>query len=401
MAGGGGSFLAAPVVSAVTSAPSGSWTQIPEPRAIRSGTTTYFGYVNGSTGDVEVRSLPDGGTASAPFVLHAALNYPADTHDAPAIHVRPDGHLVACYSAHNGAVMYTRISTSANDASAWGSETTFGGVAVTYATLVQRLAEAGQPLYIWYRDVDSGTSHLTYRKSWDGGATWGSAVRVFAVSGKAVYWKIASDGQWRIDFVVTDSNTSFATCRIYHFYADDTDYHQSDGTAIGAYGPEFDTSHLTLVYDSSSGPGWPTDACLDASNRPRFVYSVDNGSGTDSLFAYASADSGGAWTLSTVLASVGAGIVDPSPVACIDPLVPTRCLLTRKVGAHFEIWRYTTGDGGMTWYGAPLTSGSSVENLYPLTVRGHAPGTVSALFLQGTYSGAETGTSLAVMGVTG
>ena len=392
--GGAGSFAAPPGPVTLTSAPYGGWTQIPEARATWFNGVVYFGYVNGSNGNVEIRSYA-AGVVSAATVLHSAMDTPADSHDAPAILVRPDGYIVVAYSAHLGGTLYTRVSSAAEDISSFEAEVTITGLTYTYPILVQRLAEVSDPVYLWYR---TGTTGLRYHKSSDGGATWaaGNAGDPVYADG-ASYWKIVSDGQWRIDFVITQGNPSGATCPIGHFYADDTGWHQSDGTDIGDPGGSgFAFADITEVYDSSDGPAWATDAYLDASNRPRFVYSIDDG-GTDSAFRFASADAGGAWTLSTILASVGFGIVDPSPVATIDVSREDRCYLVRHIAGHHELWRYSTADGGATWTGSAITSGSAVDNLYPVFVRNHPTGLV--LWLYGDYVGAETDFDMGIKAV--
>jgi hypothetical protein len=370
----------------ITNPAAAGWTQIQYPKAAYYNGKTYFGYVNGANGNVELRTYTHAtGVISAATVLHAALSTPADTHNAPAIIIRNSDHkIVAAYSAHNGDSLYVWISTNAEDISA-GTETDVdvpvGSGKYTYANLVQLSGESNA-LYLFYRNNTAGVAFWQYTKSTDGGATWATYQELYSTAGKFTYWKVANDGVSRIDFVVTDDNPANPSSKIYHFYYDGT-FRKSNGTALVVSRP-FTATDLTLVYDSSSGPGWMTDAIIDGNSRPRFVYSVDNGLGTDSSFCYARW-TGAAWVVSTILASVGFGIVDPSPVAALDAQDTTLCYLVRKIGSHFELWRYRTPDDGLTWIGAPITYASSVDNVYPASIKDHASD-FTTLWLAGTYT---------------
>ena len=75
--------------------------QRPAPLPLPAGHLTLFGYVEQTTGDVElgIYNHATGGVTVRP--LHSALGY--DAHDSPSIMVRPDGYVVAAYSSHGGA----------------------------------------------------------------------------------------------------------------------------------------------------------------------------------------------------------------------------------------------------------------------------------------------------------
>ena len=392
-AGGAGAFMPPRGPFVVTTPTAGGWTQIPEAHAVYDpgSNTTFVGYVDGTSGNVEIVAYDNAtGITSAPTVLHAAISTPADTHCAPGLLIRDsDKRIIVAYSGHNGPQLYVRVSTNPQDISAFNTEetlhTTIGGTAYTYPILIQRLAESGQPIYLWYRDYAGGTSYMTYTKATDvDGGWWSTQTHVYANPGHYTYWKITSDGQWRIDFAVTDDNPQSGPCSIWHFYADATDYHQSDGTAIGAYGPPFNTTHLTLVYDTAtSGPAWPTDLILDGSNNPRMVYPIDLG--TDAMIGFARW-TGSAWAASTVVASIGKNTSDPVAIACLDASVLAQCHLSRYIGSQRELWRYTTGDSGATWSGASLTPSPADDNTYPTAVKGGHPPGFAIAWLAGTYT---------------
>lgn len=396
-AGGSGAF-ALPMPSGpfvLTSAPSGSWTQIPDPTAFYYNGKTYFGYVNGSNGNIEIRTYTHAtGIVSAATVLHAALEYPPDTHDAPAIILRTsDRRIVAAYSAHNGNDLFVWISTNPEDISA-GTETNIDGAVgsgvYTYPNLVQLSGEAGA-IYLFFRNFGGGvTAQWQYTKSTNGGASWSTEEEVYSVPGSASYWKVTTDSVNRIDFAVS-SDFPAVTSKVGHFYYDGT-WHKSDGTTISASRP-FTFTDVTQVYDSSGGPAWPTDVCLDGSNHPRIVYTIYLG-GSDSSAKFTRWN-GSAWVTSTILASTGADY----PVACLDAAVLTQCHLSRIVGGSSELWRYTTADSGATWSGISLTPSATDDNLYPTSVKGGHPSDLAVLWLFGTYVPSPATNSLGIKGI--
>lgn len=400
--GGSGGFSVPAIYTpvALTTAPDGGWTQINAPKAVYYNGKTYFGYVDGSNGNAEIRSY-DHSThvVSSAFVLHAALDSPSDTHGAPSILVRDsDKRLVVTYSAHNGATLYVRISTNPEDASAFGAEInarTSG--AFTYPFIMQRLAETNDPIYIWHRS-DSGTStKLYYVKSTDGGSTWSTSAPIYS-SGQAAYWKISTDGQWRIDFFVSDDNPASASSKIFHFYADDTDYHASDGTGIGdppAVTGHTPSSGITEVYDSSVGPAWVMDGYLGAGSLPAFLYTIDLAGDSQVRFARWN---GSVWVTGTVLSSVGVDTAGNGSVSCLDPVAPNKAYIGRSLSGVAQVWRYATADNGLTWDGGTALTSGSDDSIYPASVANHPSGELGVLWLTGTYT-SYLSNSLAIMGL--
>lgn len=403
--GGGGSFPPSPVVS-LTAPPEGGWNQKPRSRAVWYGDHTYIGYVTGDDGDMCVLSVPDGSSGTT-HLLHAAFE--VDTHASPALIVRDSDHkLLVLYSKHSDTTMYKRLSTNSLDSDptlsgGFAAEATaFTGTLVTYPMVIQRTAEALAPLYCFYRERGTGTGVLAYRKSSDQGATWDSQHSVYADSGNITYWDIAlaPDGM-RIDFVVTDTDgASDQLGSLFHFFADDEDYKTSDGTPI-AGGPPFDGSDLTLVYDEAdAGKAWSHDLYVNGDGNPVFVYGIADTwtppGGTDTEYRLAYWD-GAAWQGSTILAAAGAGQFEPT-LATLDPVDETVVYVTRKIAGQFELWRYTTADGGATWdAGEAVTSGSTFDNLYPVTVKDHPVDGLRLLWLAGKYTSATDN----AVGITG
>lgn len=395
VAGGGGAFLPPPVpdVVSILAAPDGGWTQKPKSRALWYGDNTYIGFIDGN-GDVEVVVVPDStGIAGTPIVLHAAFQ--VDTHAAPAMLVRSsDNKLLVVYCTHDGTAMKQRISTTSLDtdpdlSDGFAAEATaFTSSDATYPMLFERTAESGSPIYCFYRS----TVTLGFRKSTDGGTTWDSLHSVYVDGTNRTYWDIAlaADG-WRFDFVVTDTDATLDQLgSIRHFFADDTDYKQSDGTPLvgsNPYGP----SALTLVYDEAdAGKAWSHDL-IYVGGQPAFVFGIANtwspAGGTDTEYRYAIWN-GSSWDLATIEGSGGSGQFDIGSLAALDQQDPTVAYVGRFISGKAELWRYTTSDGGATWSGAAITSGSSDDNIYPTGVKDHPSPGLAMVFLEGTYTDA-------------
>jgi hypothetical protein len=103
---------------------SGAWSWFGDPRAVYYQGVhrrTYVGWVDGG-GDVQVASYDHDTGVRVVATLKA--NFQVDDHASPSLLLRPDGHLLAFWSAHIGGGMYYRRSTLPEDISAWEPERT-------------------------------------------------------------------------------------------------------------------------------------------------------------------------------------------------------------------------------------------------------------------------------------
>jgi len=69
----------------------------------------------------------------------------------------------------------------------------------------------------------------------------------------------------------------------------------------------------------------------------------------------------------------------------LDHEDPSVVYLSRKSGGVFEIEKWSTGDGGLTWTSEPVTAGSAQNNVRPCVPRGHLPGGPEVLWMNGDY----------------
>ena len=388
--GGGGGGGTTPTLIAVAASPHAGWTQIPSPKAYRSGGKTFLGpWVNGSNAHVEVAEYVHATrTLSTPFALFSGGSI--DNHRSGSIIVRErgagaaaDGRLVAAHSDHDGSILRVWISTNVGDATAWGSEIDVGSGDYTYCSLVQF---SDGTIYLLYRNISGGTGRLAYRTSTDGGATWsGETLLLTGGSSKVPYWRIVSNWTDRIDVFVTDDSPNTSTTQLYHFYFTASGRFKSDGTTISTSLP-ITVSDCTLVKSSSGGPCWSWGGSWDGT-APATVIMQSITSGTDCAVFTARWRSG-AWQVNQVVASVG-GILDSNLYASgagIHHENPNRVMVAKKVSSHWEMFRYVSTDDGVTWTPTTLTTGSSVDNVWADFVDRCLDSALEAVWLTGSYT---------------
>lgn len=355
----------------------GCWSWFSDPRAVYYNGKTYFGYANAAS-DAVIVSQADGNAATT-FTLKASLSA-CDDHVNPSILLRASDHkILAFYSSHDGTdrVIRWRISTNAEDISAWAAEGTMapdgGTYRYTYTNPIQLTGETNSPIYLFYRRHNDDTTNAiaSYVKSTDGGATFGSPVNFATV----VYTREIANGTARIDFVASNSPQEVADFNIYHFYYISGSFYKSDGTQITASQP-FATSEMTQVYDGSTNKSWCWDIAIDNNGSPVIVFAKFISS-SDHRYMYATW-SGSSWTVNEIAA--GGGSIEASPAVgqeyysggiSIDKSNVNTVYLSKSVNGVFEIWKYMTIDGGSTWSGTAITTNSKQTNARPVIIRNY------------------------------
>lgn len=359
--------------------PSGGWTWFHEPRAVEYNGVVYFGYVNGA-GDVAVRTINATTLAvSAETVLHAALQ--ADDHNNPTILVRDsDKRIMVFYSRHSGAELYMRVSTNPESVASFDAavnlDAQLGGAAYTYPSPVQLLAETNDPIWLFYRDpISGGFPVLRYSKSTDGGTTWTAQTTLYdQADSRSPYWKVADNGQGRIDFAVSNGHPyNDASVKIGHFYYEGGTFYRTNGTAFtGA--PPYDFTDVTEIHNGTP-TAWVWDVARDpVSGHPRVTYT--RWAAKDDVRLYWARWTGSAWEAHEVATG---GTKDLDPVTggyytggiVLDHEDTNVVYASRETSGQYEMWRYTTANNGSTWTGEQLTFGSGGINIRPVSIRNH------------------------------
>lgn len=374
------------------SAPDGNFSPYTVPVAVQASGKVFFGWVDGSNGNIEVAEVDDSSMAvTGPTVLKAALE--VDAHNSPALLVRSsDSRLVAVYGRHNNSDIYRRVSTNPLDSTAWGSESnldsSLGGTRYTNWQLHQLNGMTNDPVVLFYRDEPSaGTdSRWVMASSTDGGGTFGAQTIIYRVTSARSYVVSWSDSNDRIHFLASNS-TGAATHVIGHFYYENGSWFASDGSSLGS--PPFDETDLTTIY-SGSDFSLPSFVAIDTDGTPVVTYYTRNGS---NLYTYWYARwSGSAW-VSTQLASgidgfnyeLSAGGPAPYHATPDDADVNVVYSIEATGGGDPQVYRYATLDSGATFSKSAITTASTGHQGVPSAVRGRGSG-LRVLWQAGTFT---------------
>lgn len=341
------------------------WVVPQDPKAVHGGGKTFVTWT-GSNGDDYVMSIDDvTGVTSTPFALHGSNleSGSPDPHDNPAILVRNDGRLMLCYSPHANANVYLRVSTNPYDATAFGAEVNLasqlGAGVYTYMGLAQVSAETNT-VHLFCRN---GT-YVGWSKSTDNGATWSALTSIFQPDGggQRSYRRMGSNGVDRIDIICTNKDPDpSAPAAIYHLFYDagDGDWHSSDGTVLTL---PADKTTTTLVEPSSSGSAWSNGITYDGAGNPISVIQRQHATTVD---VHQRRWNGASWDGFTVVDGLAAYDSNAYLPAAPDASNPDQMVVSVKVGSHWEIFLYTTSNGGASWTGRALTSGSAEDHTQP------------------------------------
>lgn len=349
-------------------------------------------------------------------VLHKGLG--DDDHNVPALLVRPDGRYLAMYTKHGGDKLTRyRLSTKPHDATSWEPEQTFDWASTpgsdfkaTYSNLFYLPIE--KRTYNFARANNRGPNILVSK---DDGTTWSYAGKLVFnpkflgyVNG---YFKYASNGVDRIDFVGTEHHPRDFNNNIYHGFIRGGKMFRSDGSLVDPDIFDNDAPNqttLTKVFTSDAEDGkqvntraWTVDLHVDVDGNPYAVLStrandvpVNTNGVEDHRFWYARYD-GHEWHVHQ-LAKAGRRLYDKEQdytgLAALDPHNPNRLFISTTVdprddqalGVH-EMFEGTTSDGGKTWTWSPITYHSEMDNLRPIVPIWDTNHTV-LLWLRGKYT---------------
>lgn len=363
------------------------------PRAVYySGTNqrTYFGGVDGQTGDVYIFQYDHSTKGTTRFKLHAALQQ--DDHVVPSIYIRPnDQKIIAFYSTHGADQLFRyRISTNAEDISSWGSEVTIAvGENNTYTNPTYLSAEG--KLYLFYRGYSTEAKGWSFITSTDNGDSWSSpTVLFFDLDGKQ-YLSLVGNGVDTIWFTAsTHPNDASNQNSQYEFYYANGNFYKSDGTLIEAVADlPLVKSQMTLMYDASAvgnNNSWVHDMAL-IGGKPVVAFasypSVNN-----HRYHYARWN-GSSWIINTLVDDAGGYLFVSeeyySGGMSIDKSNPNIVYLSKVVSGQWEMFKYETSDLGATWTITTITSDSLVKQFRPDVPLNH-PSNFTVYWLFGAYT---------------
>lgn len=383
---------AAPEEQMVTS--DGAWCWFGDPRAVRHRgryDRTYLGWLT-RTGEVQIGAYDHATKAFSTATL--MRDFQIDDHNNPSIVVRPDGRLMAFWSAHAGPKMYYRVSTRPEDLSSWGPTQTLpvqlaGNSGYTYPNPVFVPSE-GNRLYLfwraWYQPAVSWSD--------DGGRTWSPARQVLAGAGQRPYVKVALGQDGGLHLAFTDAHPRSTEINDIHYAVlRGGVMRRSDGTPVRALadGPAPPDAYETVYSHRQHGAkAWVHDLTVGPDGRPVVVMATFP-TLTDHRYRYARLRADGRWT-STELTNAGPTFErsgkEPhySGGVTLDHEDPSVVYLSRKSGPTWEIERWRTPDQGATWTRTALTSSSTAPNVRPVSPRGSRGGALDVVWMAGDYA---------------
>ena len=282
-----------------------------------------------------------------------------------------DSKLLVFACAHNGNGMYTYLSTSADDASAFGPETNIssqlGLSGYSYPSAEQM---SNGDIYLFFRASDGSVKHVYVSKSIDGGATWSAATKLLANNGDSAdfppYFRIAGNGA-KIGIACNDgAPDTTATNSLYYFeWAADA---ASDigGNALSL--PITPASDLTAIYDGTTTRSWVADLVIDGTGKPTIAHAVFHSTAD---IRYRRARYSGASWQEEEICTAGAALYPGQPHyfagICIDPDDVDTIFCARPDATKInQIYRYSKG---ASWQGIQMT-GQTTGAMRPQIVRG-------------------------------
>jgi autotransporter-associated beta strand protein len=434
LAGGG---VARAQTNFATIVSDGAWTWFNDPRALFHHGILYVGYVRGADGRTALSAFnPRTGLSST---LWASSLTQVDDHNVPGMQVKQDNTLLAIWARHGNDQFFSyRLSSSTNPVTAadWGSELTLAssGAGLTYANPFQLTNESGR-IYNYCRDLNYNP---TVFSSDDGGVTWSSPQLMIKTGAGSTrpYVKYCSDYSRRVDFLYTDAHPDNYTCSLYHIFYQAGSFYQTDGTYVTDY------AGLPILHDSgqrgsvvyqysanassdpnawiATGRAWCWEIAYQTNGYPVCVFQVKVDAVTGSawsdarVYYYYARWTGTNWQKRFIAQAgrplyngqpdYGAGIaIDPLDVNTVylatDAAAPFDLSSTTSVslGAHYELWKGVTADGGQSFTWQALTTNSTVDNLRPYVPRRFG-GERCVLWFRGTYT-SYTAFSTSVVGL--
>jgi len=407
-----------------TLATDGGWCWFSDPRALFHNGTLFFGCVRSDGHSVLNEFNLQSGTMTN---LWASSLTEFDDHDVCGMQVREDGTIYASWARHGGDQFFSyRISTSTNPVTTadWGVEHQIApsGAGVTYCNPYQLSAESGK-LYSFSRDLNYNPTVFT---SSDDGATWsGPTLMVKTGTGSTrPYVKYCSNYTNRIDVLYTDAHPDNYTTSLYEMYYQGGAFYQTDGTFLTNFSqlPILHDlgQHGSVVYQYNAAAtvdpnqwiatarAWCWEIAYQTNGAPVCVFQtkVDNVTGTTwadaRIYYYYAWWTGTNWQ-KRFIAQAGRPLYNGQPDygggIGIDPVNPNVIYISSDaanpfdlstttsvpLGAHYEIYKGITADGGMTFTWSAVTTNSAVDNCRPYIPRRFG-GEPCVLWWRGTYN---------------
>lgn len=387
------------------------WIWFTNPRAVRHvdrHDRTYLAYLGGPTGrDIMIGAFDHADHSFRRTVIDA--DFSADDHTNPAVHVRPDGHLLVFWAGHNGEKILQVRSTEPEEIRSFTACDRLDQESATYPNPVRD--PAGEGLYLFYRDrlytADTtddqwgymGDGNVYYRRSTDGGRTWSEQTRlVTPPDGHYSMYFVPARGQERIHFFFTDAERGGDAPKwnvMYAAFQEDGLFGPAGRRLLGPDELPAKKADLDVVYDShadGNDHAWIWDAAVDEAGHPVAAYATFP-STLAHEYRYARWD-GDRWRDTAITG--GGRYIAQRPIelhysggVSIDRTHPNVVYASVADADGARIRRYETQTDGETWSEQPISSTERGWDIRPV-VPHNAAADLPVLWLTGGYKHMDT-----------
>lgn len=345
---------------------------------------TFVPYMDQVLNDIEVATFTHSTTIWTTNDTTSNVGTNGNAHCSPSILLDSAGRLNIAFGSYTGATWVKfRRSTTAHDASAWGSEITVdnGSGSETSFTYPKLLQLSGGNLVCFYRALDAGDSSVFRQVSTDNGATWSNKQKILSMltADDRIYYLARLGDSDRVHICWNHfDNTDGENEDIYYAYSDNADaatsaWKEADGTAVTLPAGELASA---LALDSSAA-GW--DSCyllgmaIESGNVPHIVTHVRDATTTDELIHLDW--NGSSWDSVTIEASNEFGPATASPVFGVEPAdgdltydgTTLMCATVFRANDQGEIYEYRSTDNGATWSSRRQLTAASVSHYADVT----------------------------------
>jgi len=271
------------------------------------------------------------------------LTWTADASDTPAMAVDTTGSVHVAWSDYTPGNPEIYYKKSGDGGLTWGAVkrltwTSGDSFAPAIGT------DSGNAVHVVWYDSTSGGNEIFYRKSPDGGSTWGTAKRLTWTTGESVFPGIAIDAGDSIHVVWSDATPGNA----------DVYYRQSadGGSTWGA------VTRLSWTLGSSQTPAMATGP----GNAVHIVW-IDDTPGNPEVYYRRSGDGGAAWEAVERLTWTSGKSYSPALVVRSSNTIYV--IWEDDTPGNYELHYRRSGDGGATWATVQRLSWTSGDSVSP------------------------------------
>jgi BNR repeat-containing family member len=413
----------------------GMWTWYGEPKAVYyegQHRRTYIGWNTNIASGAQYVGYYDHDTKTTAQV-ELPRHYPADDHNHPSVIVRPDGRIMIFHTGHDGKEISEYISKNPEDITALDTFTVTILDWCCYPNVCFLKNEGTQGrYYLFFRDLNQ---EPWFRTSDDWGVTWSKELNLYTNNphGYKPYFKCASNGVDEIHIDVERENRAGGgNIPTYYMKYKNGSFYQASGKLIATMAqlPIVNTVLDTVIYPGAYGAGGTVwDIMYDANDNPVILYDMFFNNNSTHVYWYLRWT--GSYWFKRPLVNSGNNMGVAGQQFCggftFDHENPNNIYMSRQllkssatpfnladtsfanykkialtnfvtVDSDFEIDKWTTADGGLTWDSVAITRGSAAKNIRPCVPRGHKDNmNINLIWLDGTCTSmGGTGYDMAV-----